>query len=716
MESCDTASTASTVPRPPSSTPRKGLPASRNRYAEESTPLAHDHAFLGLPSGQKNHDEDHGLTELWFRGRGGHLARHGVRDHDTPFIHLRPTVSTGRLRPGMSQQRHQALRPALTSPNLREAATLYRHVSGQSRVSADSAISTSTMRRQDARDMFDEFGIDLPEGWLSEDDDVAFAGDGTKTNGNADDATVIVPSYEGHPETSQTRRQVTSNTTPTTPSSRPRTETNPKTSSDSAHIAVKNNPFVIADQRTKGNIAQPEMTGTAARARKPTRLSDCVPNQQGPSVRRRDVGPGHGLAQPAESPQTYHTSHHASTAQGPGTHAGPMAKSTAQGDPFVDAETEEPHCQSMNSLDKKIDQLYHHAEDMYHAQHIMEHLAAGSAAIEPRRSVSARPARRLSYSPASSRETSSISPSALRPAPHSISTDALARVNTVKKTHTMGKDPLSRIREQERPHGHSLSADGKEGKKPGPSSVATPKARLSDPPAWLSSPEKRAGDASMHLKKTDTNFTADAKTTAEASPHVQDTRGPPKTPPHTADTAVGAETWPRLKPVVKKTPIVEEQQRHSVLWNHVPLRQLTKTDTLASKAAEPASAPSFRHHQLRKVTYPEAADLQTKRAAASVGMAKPDCTTCSFTGAATAATASESDGKETPTRQNDPDELFLPYRPTAGSGTKTLTVAEVEQVLASTSILPVASPPSARQEEMEVYSPIPIMPPNHSCS
>ncbi|KAG7147990.1 hypothetical protein HYQ46_003150 [Verticillium longisporum] len=394
-----------------------------------------------------------------------------------------------------------------------------------------------------------------------------------------------------------------------------------------------------------------------------------------------------------------------------------MAKNTAQGDPFLDAETEEPHCQSMNSLDKKIDQLYHHAEDMYHAQHIMEHLAAGSAAMEPRRSVSARPARRLSYSPASSRETSSISPSALRPAPHSISTDALARVNTVKKTHTMGKDPLSRIREQERPHGHSLSADGKEGKKPGPSSVATPKARLSDPPAWLSSPEKGAGDASLHLKKTDMNFTADSETTAESSPHVQDTRGQPKTPPHTADTTVGAESWLRLKPVMKTTPIVEEQQRHSVLWNHVPLRQLTKTDTLASKVAEPASAPSFRHHQLRKVTYPEAADLQTKRAAASVaGMAKPDCTTCSVTGAAAAATASESDRDETPTRQNDPDELFLPYRPTVGSGTKTLTVAEVEQVLASTSILPAASPPSARQEEMEVYSPIPIMPPNHSCS
>ncbi|KAL9944595.1 hypothetical protein ACHAQF_007561 [Verticillium nonalfalfae] len=556
------------------------------------------------------------------------------------------------------------------------------------------------MRRQDARDMFDEFGIDLPEGWLSEDDGVAFAGDGTKSktdrvrvchscgapvttnkfcsdcghstcvkcttspaNGNADDSTVTVPSYEGHPETPQTRQQVTSNTIPTTPSNRPRTETDPKTSSDNAHIAVKNNPFVIADQRTKGNIAQPKMT-----------------------------------------------------AQGPGTHADAVAKNTAQGDPFLDAETEEPHCQSMNSLDKKIDQLYHHAEDMYHAQHIMEHLAAGSAAMEPGRSVSARPARRLSYSPASSRETSSISPSALRPAPHSIGTDALARVNTIKKTHTMGKDPLSRIREQERPHGHSLSADGKEGKKPGPSSIATPKARLSDPPAWLSSPEKRAGDASLHLKKTDTNFTADAKTTAEASSHVQDTRGPPTTPPHTADVTVGAASWPRLKPVMKTTPIAEEQQRHSVLWNHVPLRALTKTDTLASKVAEPASAPSFRQHQLRKVTYPEAADLQTKRAAASVaGMAKPDCSTCSVTGAATAATASASDRDETPTRQNDPDELFLPYRPTVGSSTKTLTVAEVEHVLASTSILPVASPPSARQEEMEVYSPIPIMPPNHSC-
>ncbi|EEY16526.1 predicted protein [Verticillium alfalfae VaMs.102] len=147
--------------------------------------------------------------------------------------------------------------------------------------------------------MFDEFGIDLPEGWLSEDDGVALAGDGTKSktdrvrvchscgapvttnkfcsdcghstcvkcttspaNGNADDPTVIVPSYEGHPETPQTRQQVTSNTMPTTPSNRPRTETHPKTSSDNAHIAVKNNPFVIADQRTKGNIAQPKMTAT----------------------------------------------------------------------------------------------------------------------------------------------------------------------------------------------------------------------------------------------------------------------------------------------------------------------------------------------------------------------------------------------------------------------------------------------------------------------
>ncbi|KAM0275115.1 hypothetical protein ACHAQH_007556 [Verticillium albo-atrum] len=607
------------------------------------------------------------------------------------------------------------------------------------------------MRRQDARDMFDEFGIDLPEGWLSEDDDVAFAGDGTKSKtkrvqvchscgapvttnkfcsdcghstcvkcttsplNDADDVTVIAHSYEGHLEIPNTKRQASSNQGPSIPSSRVGGESSVKTPLDRIPVAVKNNPFVIADQTTKANVVKPKMTDTAARARKPARLSDCVPNQREPSAQRTYIEPGHGTNHLPGSSLAQHTSQHDfehSAHREQSTHAKLVAKNAAQGDPFLDTETEEPHCQSMNSLDKKIDQLYHHAEDLYHAQHIMEHLAAGSAAMEPRRSVSARPARRLSYSPASSRETSSISPSALRPAPHSISTDALARVNTMKKTHTMGKDPLSRIREQERPHAHSLSADAKGGKKQGPISVAAPKARLSDPPAWLASPEKQAGDAKLQLKKTDTNLDSKPASTLESSPQYHDASRRLNTSLNTAEAIANAEPWPSLKPVVKEEKPVQEDHRHSVLWDHVPLRRLTKTDDTASKAEGRPSSPAFRHHQLRKVTYPEAGKPEAERAP---GVPKPDCTTCSVKGA-TASDELESDHEEMPLRQEDPDELFLPYRSTVGSSKKTLTVAEVEQVLASESSLRMASPPSERGKSMEIYSPVPIMPPNHSCS
>ncbi|KAM0324321.1 hypothetical protein ACHAQA_008098 [Verticillium albo-atrum] len=277
----------------------------------------------------------------------------------------------------------------------------------------------------------------------------------------------------------------------------------------------------------------------------------------------------------------------------------------------------------------------------------------------------------------------------------------------------MGKDPLSRIRDQERPHAHSLTTDAKEGKKQRPTSVAAPKARLSDPPAWLASPKKQAGDATGQLKKVDAEIMPKSSAALEASTRTQDTRRRSKTSMAAAESDAHTDAWPKLKPVVKGDKSGHDEHRHSVLWNHVPLRRMTKTDNFAWQAAQRPSTPPFRQHQLRKVTYPESEISEAKRTAAATSVAgpKPDCATCSVP----APSASESPAVNADKR-GDPDELFLPYRPVMENSKKPLTVAEVEQALASESSLPLASPPSERGDDMEIYSPIPIMPPNHSCS
>ncbi|KAJ0327683.1 hypothetical protein COL5a_005654 [Colletotrichum fioriniae] len=44
-----------------------------------------------------------------------------------------------------------------------------------------------------------------------------------------------------------------------------------------------------------------------------------------------------------------------------------------------DSEQLRPHLPLEDPVQNKIDQMYHHAEDLRRAQHIMEHLATGSA-------------------------------------------------------------------------------------------------------------------------------------------------------------------------------------------------------------------------------------------------------------------------------------------------------------------------------------------------
>jgi hypothetical protein len=78
-------------------------------------------------------------------------------------------------------------------------------------------------------------------------------------------------------------------------------------------------------------------------------------------------------------------------------------------------------------------------------------------------------------------------------------------------------------------------------------------------------------------------------------------------------------------------------------------------------------------------------------------------------------------GTPVPGQPYDPDELFLPYRPKAYQK-RPLTVAEVEQALASDSSIGKFSPPAEPVAERRVergedmLSPVPIMPPNHTCA
>jgi hypothetical protein len=174
---------------------------------------------------------------------------------------------------------------------------------------------------------------------------------------------------------------------------------------EKSSVSIRQNPFFVADRLTKANAAEPpvaatnahrvpkseavepQITAANARALRPTRLSDCVPQQQDYSP-QREVAKQTG----SSSPQSYneicddrHLIRHDTWCTmkqrtNRSTDEGQPGFNGATRDMFPEADENRMTPKLPDPLRVKIDKLYHHAEDLRRSQHIIDHLAAGSVA------------------------------------------------------------------------------------------------------------------------------------------------------------------------------------------------------------------------------------------------------------------------------------------------------------------------------------------------
>ncbi|KAL2693717.1 hypothetical protein Neosp_000280 [[Neocosmospora] mangrovei] len=136
----------------------------------------------------------------------------------------------------------------------------------------------------------------------------------------------------------------------------------------------------------KAHAPEPTTTPRTVQAKRVNRLSDCVPDR--PTLDPSSDNDAEEKCSDAECRAT-HAGHH------PVRHSIECAaRRSLKGQiteddelEVIDMDEEQEPQRPKNSplrstLEKRIDQLYHHAEDLHHSQHIMEHLAAGTRALD----------------------------------------------------------------------------------------------------------------------------------------------------------------------------------------------------------------------------------------------------------------------------------------------------------------------------------------------
>ncbi|KAJ4010538.1 hypothetical protein NW766_008409 [Fusarium irregulare] len=149
--------------------------------------------------------------------------------------------------------------------------------------------------------------------------------------------------------------------------------------------SVKNNPFFMADKGTVKKPSEPAITARSVQVERKPKHSDCVPDR----LLSKSPRASHVQEEcPDPSCRATHTGHH------PPRHSIECATRRSQGALVVEgseldmidedkdkhearhapSETKSP---PRDKLQMKIDQLYHHEQDLHHSKHIMEHLAAG---------------------------------------------------------------------------------------------------------------------------------------------------------------------------------------------------------------------------------------------------------------------------------------------------------------------------------------------------
>ncbi|OHE98701.1 hypothetical protein CORC01_05967 [Colletotrichum orchidophilum] len=148
------------------------------------------------------------------------------------------------------------------------------------------------------------------------------------------------------------------------------TETSKKNQRATAtSINLNENPFILADRMTKITTAEPQITDMTVRAGQASRLSDCVSKRTDLNIAETQGDYGNPRC------NATHAGHH------PGRHSIACIVEQQSSLDMDDSEPLRPHLPLTDPVQNNIDKLYHRAEDLRRAQHIMEHLATGSTGI-----------------------------------------------------------------------------------------------------------------------------------------------------------------------------------------------------------------------------------------------------------------------------------------------------------------------------------------------
>lgn len=151
----------------------------------------------------------------------------------------------------------------------------------------------------------------------------------------------------------------------------------------SDHVAK--NPFAQADRNKEA--LPPTTSNMYAKAKRYPPLSNCVPRRH---MRYSDEGPLRlGLSSTLDQRQCYTDSKDDSVQQNVSEQ---LASCDDVSSNNSSARGQQRDCLDSleDPLEKKIHQLYHHGEDLYHSQHILEHLAAGSSSVHAKTVASRR--------------------------------------------------------------------------------------------------------------------------------------------------------------------------------------------------------------------------------------------------------------------------------------------------------------------------------------
>ncbi|KAF5521211.1 hypothetical protein CGCA056_v007080 [Colletotrichum aenigma] len=311
---------------------------------------------------------------------------------------------------------------------------------------------------------------------------------------------------------------------------------------------------------TKVVTAEPRLTDATARGEHQSRFSDCVPQQN-------DISTTAGTHGDCGNPRcnAIHAGHH-SKRHSIACIMGQQAAADASDELQSHAPLDDP-------IQRKIDNMYHHADDLKRTQHIMEHLAAGSAASE-QHSSSQVTDRTRTFS------VVDVDRLLAKPGINTVNRSRLISLDTAVAAEKKGKRALE-LREWER----SQSFDVDPIKRRASDTPPSPDTRLSNPPEWLS---PNRGSITGQRVVTETKSTPQMRSSI-------DQIGSATTEPTVE--------WPKLKRVTKVTKdTVEEKSKTTLPWMQRPLRRVQKEENI-SQQAQTQQSPEIENwrSQLRRV-------------------------------------------------------------------------------------------------------------------